>query len=194
MIKLLVNSSILATLTLLLSPRIVVATHASGGENDLMGAYGGVALVLGFAGLLGMLGLVPRGWQARGLRWGKWLLAAGVAVLLAGGFHTASLGTVEETLGGVAWGRAATQQLLGTLAVFGGFSGAVYYLGKRSGILDMGERVKYSVMRNGDPMEKSAYRVARPGEQRLMLIPLAAMGVLAAFLTVGVLIVLVRLS
>jgi hypothetical protein len=51
-----------------------------------------------------------------------------------------------------------------------------------------------AVLRNGDPADRTASRVARPGEQKLMWIPFAAMGVLALFFTTGVLIVLYRLS
>lgn len=188
----LISSAVLGLLFLLV-PRPAFASHLSGGENDLMGLYGGAALTVGFVGLLGILGLVPRKWRRGALQWGKWLLAAGAVILVAGGYHVAVLGKPEEKLGDLAFGRMAAQQLIGTLAVFGLFSGAAYYLGKRSGILDMGEAVKYSVMRNGDPADKTATRVARPGEQRLMLIPFVAMGVLALSFTAGVVIVMLRL-
>lgn len=177
-----------------LMPQVAFASHMSGGENDLMGLYGGIALVLGFGGLLAMLGLVPKRWRNRARRWGKWLLAAGVAVLLVGGYQVSSLGRAEEALGGDAYGRMAVQQIVGTLAVFVSFWGGVYYLAKRAGVLDMGEKVKYSVLRNGDPADATATRVAQPGEQRLMFIPFIAMGVLALFFAGGVLIVLYRLS
>lgn len=192
-IKLFVHSSVAILLTLLFTPNTAFASHLSGGENDLMGVYGGVSLVLGFAGLLAMLGLVPRKWRATGQRYGRWLLGAGLLVLVGGGYHVTSIGTVEETLGDAAWGRLATQQLIGTLAVFVSFWSGVYYLAKKAGVLNMGESVKYSVMRNGDPPERTASRADRPGEQRLMWIPFAAMGALAFFFTAGVLIVLYRL-
>lgn len=185
---------LITTLIPVLVARPAFASHMSGGENDLMAAYGGAALVIGFVGLLGMLGLVPRRWRGVGLRWGKWLVAAGMATLAAGGYHVSSLGSAEEFLGDMAFGRMAAQQLMGTVAVFGFFTGAAYYLGKRSGLLDMGEGVKYSVFRNGDPADRTATRVAQPREQRLMYIPLAAMGVLALFFTAGVLVALSRVS
>lgn len=191
--KLLVKIPVAAVLALLVMPSTAFATHLSGGENDLMGLYGGIALVLGFAGLLGMLGLVPRGWRSYGERYGRWFLGVGLLVLLTGGYHVTSIGTVEETLGDEAWGRLATQQLLGTLGVFVAFWSGVYYLTKKAGILDMGENVKYSLMRNGDPPDRTASRKDRPGEQRLMWIPFAAMGTLALFFTAGVLIALYRL-
>lgn len=176
----------------LLFPGRARASHLTGGENDLMGLYGAAALVLAFVGLLGTLGLLPLRWKEGGMRWGKRLLAAGAVLLVGGGFHVSSLGSVEETLGGAAWGRAATQQTLGTMAVFGFFAVAAYVLGKRSGVLDMGERVKYRLLHNGDPVDATAWRTALPGEQRLVLIPLVAMGVLALFFTAGILIVLLR--
>jgi hypothetical protein len=183
-----------AALLLLLLPGTAMATHLSGGENDLMGLYGGIALVLGFSGLLGLLGLVPKGWRRFGRRWGTWFLAVGLAVLLAGGYQVSVKGRVEETLGGDAFGRMAAQQIIGVLGVFVLFWGAVYYLAKRSGVLTMGESVKYALLRNGDPADRTATRAAHPGEQRLMWIPFVAMGVLALFFTAGVLIVLYRLS
>jgi hypothetical protein len=70
----------------------------------------------------------------------------------------------------------------------------VYYLAKRSGVLNMGESVKYALLHNGDPADRTATRAAQPGEQRLMWIPFVAMGVLALFFTAGILIVLYRLS
>lgn len=186
--------SVPLTLLLLALPSPALAKHLSGGENDLMGLYGGIALLLGFAGLLAMLGLVPKGWRRFGDRYGRWLLAAGLLVLVGGGYHATIIGTVEETLGDEAWGRLATQQLLGTLAVFILFWGAVYYLTQKAGVLNMGESVKYAVMRNGDPPDRTAARPDRPGEQRLMWIPFAAMGGLALFFTAGVLIALFRLG
>lgn len=185
--------SVTTALALLVTPATASATHLSGGENDLMGLYGGIALVLGFAGLLGMLGLVPRAWRSFGERYGRWFLGAGLLVLVVGGYHVTTIGTVEETLGDVAWGRLATQQIMGTLAVFVAFWSGVYYLAKKSGVLDMGESVKYSLMRNGDPPDRTAFRRDRPGEQRLMWIPFAAMGGLALFFTAGVLITLYQL-
>lgn len=192
--KLSIISSTAAAGLLYMMPQVAFASHMSGGENDLMGLYGGVALVLGFGGLLAILGLVPKRWRKPARRWGKWLMAAGITVLLVGGYQVSSLGRAEETLGGDAYGRMAVQQIVGTLAVFISFWGGVYYLAKRAGVLDMGERVKYSVLRNGDPADATATRVARPGEQRLMFIPFIAMGVLALFFAGGVLIVLYRLS
>ena len=192
--KLSIISSTAAAGLLYMVPQVAFASHMSGGENDLMGLYGGVALVLGFGGLLAILGLVPKRWRKPARRWGKWLMVAGIMVLLVGGYQVSSLGRAEETLGGDAYGRMAVQQIVGTLAVFISFWGGVYYLAKRAGVLDMGERVKYSVLRNGDPADATATRVARPGEQRLMFIPFIAMGVLALFFAGGVLIVLYRLS
>lgn len=192
--KLSIISSTAAAGLLYMVPQVAFASHMSGGENDLMGLYGGVALVLGFGGLLAILGLVPKRWRKPARRWGKWLMLAGIMVLLVGGYQVSSLGRAEETLGGDAYGRMAVQQIVGTLAVFISFWGGVYYLAKRAGVLDMGERVKYSVLRNGDPADATATRVARPGEQRLMFIPFIAMGVLALFFAGGVLIVLYRLS
>ena len=192
--KLSIISSTAAAGLLYMVPQVAFASHMSGGENDLMGLYGGVALVLGFGGLLAILGLVPKRWRKPARRWGKWLMVAGITVLLVGGYQVSSLGRAEETLGGDAYGRMAVQQIVGTLAVFISFWGGVYYLAKRAGVLDMGERVKYSVLRNGDPADATATRVARPGEQRLMFIPFIAMGVLALFFAGGVLIVLYRLS
>ncbi len=182
-----------ALLGLFLLPGQAAASHLSGGESDLMGIYGGIALVLGFAGLLGVLGLVPARWRWRGYRWGRWLLAAGLLILVAGGFHAAAIGTVERQVGDAAFGRLATQQLLGTLVVFGAFWGGVYFLARRSGVLNMGESVKYAVLRNGDPPEWTAFRAERPGEQRLMWVPFAAMGILAFFFTAGVLFAILRL-
>lgn len=182
-----------AALALFLLPGQAAASHLSGGESDLMGIYGGIALVLGFAGLLGILGLVPARWRWRGYRWGRWLVAAGLLVLAGGGFHAAIVGTVERGAGDEAFGRLATQQLLGTLVVFLAFWGGVYALARRSGVLNMGESVKYTVLRNGDPPEWTASRVERPGEHRLMWIPVAAMGVLALFFTAGILIAILRL-
>lgn len=193
-VKLFARTSAMAGLCLLALPGTAQASHLTGGENDLMAIYGGIALVLGFGGLLGTLGLLPRQLKAPGLRWGRWLLGAGLLVLAAGGYHAASLGTVEQSLGDVAWGRLATQQIMGTLTVFVLFWGGVGYLAKRAGVLDMGEAVKYSLLRNGDPPEATASRPDRPGEQRLMWIPFAAMGGLALFFTAGVLIALYRLS
>lgn len=184
---------LVATALLLLLPGRAAASHLSGGESDLMGIYGGVALVLGFAGLLGVLGLVPARWRSRGYRWGRWLLAIGLTVLIGGGFHAAAVGTAAQRPGDAAFGRLATQQLLGTLAVFTSFWGGVYYLARRSGVLNMGESVKYRVLHNGDPPEPTAYRADRPGEHRLMWIPFAAMGILALFFTAGVLLALLRL-
>lgn len=178
---------------MLLAPGTAAAKHLSGGESDLMGIYGGIALVLGFAGLLAMLGLLPARWRWRGYRYGRWLLAAGLVVLVGGGFHVNTIGTVEETLGDEAWGRLATQQLIGTLTVFISFWAGVYHLAKRAGVLNMGESVKYSVMRNGDPPDRTASRKAKPGEQRLVWIPFAAMGGLALFFTAGVLITIFSL-
>jgi hypothetical protein len=192
-VKLFVKSSVAAALALLITPSTAFATHLSGGENDLMGVYAAIALVLGFAGLLALLGLVPRGWRSLAQRYGRWLLAAGVLVLLGGGYHVATIGTVEEALGDLAFGRLATQQLIGTLVVFVGFWGGVYYLGKKSGVLNMGESVKYALFRNGDPPDRTASRKDRPGEQRLMWIPFAAMGAIALSLTAGVLYALYRL-
>lgn len=188
-----VKTSVTTALALFVTPSTAFASHLSGGESDLMGLYGGIALVVGFFGLLGMLGLVPRGWRPFGERYGRWLLGVGLLVLVFGGYHATSIGTVEETRGDEAWGRLATQQLLGTLAVFVAFWSGVYYLTKKAGILDMGEKVKYSLMRNGDPPDRTASRADRPGEQRLMWIPFAAMGTLALFFTTGVLIALYRL-
>lgn len=179
---------------LMLVPEPAHAEHMSGGVNDLMGVYGGVALALGFGGLLAMLGLVPRPWRKLGYRWGKWLLVAGAAVLAVGGYQVAVKGQVEETLGGNAYGRMAAQQIIGTLGAFVLFWSGVYYLARRAGVLNMGESVKYLVFRNGDPADRTATRVARPGEQRLMWIPFVAMGVLALFFTAGVLVVMYRLS
>ncbi|HEY3363792.1 MAG TPA: hypothetical protein VGK74_01895 [Symbiobacteriaceae bacterium] len=192
--KLLARSATVAGFLLVMAPRIASANHLSGGENDQMGLYGGIALVVGFAGLLGLLGLVPARLRAAGRRWGKWLLAAGVVILAGGGYHVARLGSVEQALGGDAYGRMATQQIFGTLAVFGLFSGVAYWLSKRTGVLDMGEKVKYIIMDNGDPAERTASRTDRPGEHRLMLIPFAAMGVLALSLTSGVLYVVLHLA
>lgn len=191
--RLTIFSAILAAL-LTLSPQSVYATHQSGGENDLMGLYGGLSLVLGFLGLLAMLGLVPRRYRKLGRRLGSWILGAAAAILLVGGYQVSVLGRTEEALGGDAYGRMAAQQIVGTLAAFVGFWGGVYYLAKRSGVLNMGESVKYQVLRNGDPADATATRVARPGEQRLMWIPFIAMGALALFFTAGVLIVLYQLS
>ncbi|HEY8348005.1 MAG TPA: hypothetical protein VIL07_12185 [Symbiobacteriaceae bacterium] len=182
----------LAVPLLLLMPRTALASHLSGGENDLMAVYGGAALVTGFVGLLGMLGLLPPRWRKGGVRWGKRLLVIGAALLIGGGFHVSSLGAAEEAVGGAPWGQVATWQFLGTMVVFGFFAGAAYVLGKRSGVLDMGERVKYRILHNGDPVDATAWRTALPGEQRLMLIPVVAMGLLAVFVTAGVLIVLLQ--
>jgi hypothetical protein len=180
-------------LSLVLVPGSASASHLSGGESDLMGLYGAIALVLGFGGLLGVLGLVPARWRWRGYRYGRWLLAAGLLVLLGGGFHASTIGTVERELGDEAWGRLATQQLIGTLVVFVSFWGGVYYVARRAGVLNMGESVKYVMMRNGDPPEPTASRRDRPGEHRLMWIPFAAMGTLAFLFTAGVLIAIFRL-
>ncbi|HYG56920.1 MAG TPA: hypothetical protein VD902_02485 [Symbiobacteriaceae bacterium] len=179
---------------LLLAPGVAHATHQSGGENDLLGLYGGVSLVMGFAGLLGMMGLVPRRFRKLGRRFGAWVLGLAVAVLAIGGYQVSVLGRPEETLGSDAFGRMAAQQIVGTLGAFIGFWGGVYYLAKRAGVLNMGESVKYQVMRNGDPADPTADRVARPGEQRLMLIPFIAMGALALFFAAGILIVLFQVS
>lgn len=194
-VKMLENSfvTLIVLITTLLSPDTALASHVSGGENDLMGVYGGISLVLGFTGLLAMLGLLPRKWRSLGQRYGRWLLGAGVLVLAGGAYHVSVLGG-EGMTGSTAWGRMATQQLIGTLTVFISFWGGVYYLAKKAGVLNMGESVKYSIMRNGDPPDRTASRVDRPGEQRLMWIPFAAMGGLALFFTAGVLIVLYRLS
>lgn len=192
--KLLVRSVAVAGFLLLGIPRVASANHLSGGENDLMGLYGGIALILGFVGLLSILGLVPARLRGIGRRWGKWLLTVGVLVLVGGGYRIARLGAVEQSLGGDAYGRMASQQIFGTLAVFGLFSAAVYWLAKRTGVLDMGESVKYALLRNGDPADRTAQRADRPGERRLMLIPMAAMGLLAIGLAGGVLVVLYRLS
>ncbi len=192
-VKLFIQTLTITFITLVVLQTPAHATHMSGGENDLMGLYGGIALVLGFAGLLGMLELLPRILRPFGLRWGRWLLGGGLLVLVAGGYHVTTIGTVEEALGDEAFGRLATQQIMGTLAVFIAFWGAVYYLAKRAGVLDMGESVKYQVMRNGDPPDRTASRKDRPGEQRLMWVPFAAMGGLALFFTAGVLIALYRL-
>lgn len=192
-VKRIVQNAAVTALALLLLPSTASASHLSGGENDLMGLYGGIALVLGFAGLLGMLGLVPRGWRSFGERYGRWFMGAGLLVLVMGGYHVTSIGTVEETAGDEAWGRLATQQLIGTLGVFVAFWGGVYYLARKAGVLDMGEKVKYTLMRNGDPPDRTASRKERPGEQRLMWIPFAAMGTLAVFFTAGVLIALYSL-
>ena len=189
-------SAVLPTLTgvlFWLIPRPVHATHLSGGDNDLMGLYGGAALVLSFLGLMGVLGLAPRGVRTFGRRWGKWSLLAGVVTLLAGAYHVSVLGADVETLGGSPWGRMAAQQIVGTLAVFGLFTGGVYIVAKRSGVLDMSEKVKYRIMQNGDPADATATRKARPGEERLMLIPFAAMGAAVLFFTAGVLVALSRL-
>lgn len=186
-------AALTAAALLWLLPGRAAASHLSGGESDLMGIYGGLALVLGFAGLLGVLGLVPARWRWRGYRWGRWLLAVGVLILIGGGFHASTLSAVEQRTGDEAFGRLATQQLLGTLAVFFSFWGGVYYLARRAGVLNMGESVKYAVLRNGDPPERTAFRRERPGEHRLMWIPVAAMGILAAFFTAGVLIAILRL-
>ncbi|MFZ5817022.1 MAG: hypothetical protein ACOY93_17300 [Bacillota bacterium] len=191
--KLFLDTSIAVAALLLLTPSRAFASHLSGGENDLMALYGGLALLLGFAGLLATLGLVPRRWRWLGYRYGRWLVAAGLLVLVGGGYHVTAVGTVEESLGDLAWGRLATQQLIGTLTVFVAFWGGVYYLARRAGVLNMGESVKYSIMRNGDPPEPTASRRDRPGEGRLIWIPFAAMGGLALFFTVGVLIALYRL-
>ncbi|MBP2018347.1 hypothetical protein J2Z79_001755 [Symbiobacterium terraclitae] len=184
---------LVALAALILFPGSAAASHLSGGESDLMGLYGGIALVLGFGGLLGVLGLVPRRWRRLGHRYGRWLLAIGLLVLVGGGFHASAVGVAERRLGDEAWGRLATQQLLGTLVVFVSFWGGVYYLASRTGVLNMGESVKYVVLRNGDPPEPTASRVARPGEQRLMWIPFAAMGILAVCFTVGVLVAIFRI-
>lgn len=191
--KLLFKTSGAIGVALLATPNTAFASHLSGGENDLMGVYGGISLLLGFGGLLAMLGLVPRRWRSLGQRYGRWLLVAGLLVLVGGGYHVTAIGTVEERLGDTAWGRLATQQLIGTLAVFISFWGGVYYLAKKAGVLDMGESVKYRLMRNGDPPDRTAFRMDRPGEQRLMWVPFAAMGGLALFFTAGVLIALYRL-
>lgn len=193
-VKLLVLPSTLITAAFLLMPRVAFATHLSGGENDLMGLYGGVSLVTAFAGLLGMLGLVPRRWRKLGRRFGTWLLGAGALILVAGAYHVSALGAAEGLLGSKAYARMAVEQVTGTLAAFVLFWSGVYWLAKRSGVLNMGESVKYQVMRNGDPPDRSASRVARPGEQRLMLIPFIAMGALVVFFAGGVLVVLYRLS
>lgn len=193
-VKLFLHSSTAIAFLLLLAPRTALASHLTGGENDLMALYGGVSLVVGFAGLLGMLGLVPRGWRRVGARFGKWALGAGVLILLAGGYHATAVGGAEGAAGDVAWARLAVQQIAGTLAAFGLFFGGVYYFAKRAGVLDMGESVKYAMLRNGDPLDRLAFRKARPGEQRLMFIPFVAMGLLALFFTAGVLIVLARVS
>jgi len=177
----------------LLLPAKAAAEHLSGGASDLMGLYGGSALLLGFTGLLGVLGLAPRRWRWYGYRYGRWLLGLGLLVLLGGGFHASVVGTAERETGDVALGRLATQQLLGTLTVFASFWGLFYYAARRSGVLNMGESVKYAILRNGDPPEPTAARVGRPGEQRLMWIPVAAMGLLAFFFSAGVLITLLRL-
>ncbi|HWH68268.1 MAG TPA: hypothetical protein VNT26_02745, partial [Candidatus Sulfotelmatobacter sp.] len=174
--------------------RPVYAEHLSGGTNDLMGLYGGISLLLGFGGLLGLLGLGPKRWRKLGFRLGRWLLAAGAAVLAAGGYQVAVRAKVEQVLGGEAYGRMAAQQIAGTLGAFVLFWGGVYFLARRTGVLNMGESVKYLVLRNGDPAERTATRAPEPGDQRLMWIPFAAMGVLALFFTAGVLIVLYRLS
>lgn len=175
-------------------PGAAYADHMSGGTNDLLGLYGAISLTLGFLGLLGMLGLLPKRWRRVGYRWGSWLLALGAAVLAVGGYKVAVVGKVEEALGGEAYGRMAARQIVGTLGAFCLFWGAVYFLAGRAGVLNMGESVKYAVLRNGDPADRTAARVARPGEQRLMWIPFVAMGILALFFTAGILIVLYRLS
>lgn len=193
-VKSFTHSSTILAFLLLWAPRTALASHVSGGENDLMAVYGGVSLVVGFAGLLGMLGLMPRGWRRAGARWGKWALGAGVLILLAGAYHATSVEGVKGPAGDAAWARLAVQQIVGTLAAFGLFFGGVFYFAKRAGVLDMGEAVKYAMLRNGDPLDRLAYRKSRPGEQRLMFIPFIAMGVLALFFTVGVLIVLARVS
>lgn len=193
--RLFARTFVASVLALLLLPGNASASHLSGGESDLMGLYGGIALVLGFGGLLGMLGLVPKRWRSLGFRTGRWLLGAGLLVLLLGGYHaTAVLGGERRLAADEAWGRLATQQLIGTLAVFVLFWSGVYYLTKKAGVLDMGESVKYGVLRNGDPPDRTASRQEQPGEQRLVWIPLAAMGGLALFFTLGVLITLYRLT
>lgn len=188
------GTSLLSLVVIVMSPSVAAASHLSGGENDLMGLYGGTALVLGFAGLLGGLGLLPARVRSTGRQWGGALLGAGLCVLVGGGVHVAWLGRPEDRLGDLAFGQMATRQLLGTLAVFSFFGGAALLLGKRSGVLDMGEAVKYRLLHNGDPADLTSARTALPGEERIMLIPLAAMGLLAIFFLVGVLLALGRLS
>lgn len=185
---------LLAALALWAVPATASARHLSGGESDLLGLYGAIALVLGFAGLLAMLGLLPKQWRWWGYRYGRWLLGAGLLVLLGGGYHASVIGAVEESLGDEAWGRLASQQLLGTLAVFLLFWGGVYHLARRAGVLNMGESVKYALLRNGDPPEWTASRKERPGERRLIWVPIAAMGGLAAFFTAGVLVAMIRVG
>lgn len=185
---------LVAALALWAAPATASARHLSGGESDLLGLYGAIALVLGFSGLLGILGLLPKRWRWYGYRYGRWLLAAGVLVLLGGGYHASAVGAVEESVGDEAWGRLASQQLLGTLGVFLLFWGGVYYFSRRAGVLNMGESVKYAIFRNGDPPDWTAWRRDQPGERRLVWVPVAAMGGLAAFFAVGVLVAMIQVG
>ncbi|MFO7171604.1 MAG: hypothetical protein DIU70_001370 [Bacillota bacterium] len=166
-------------------PAPALADHLSGGTPDVMGAFGGISLVLTFLGLLGVLGLWPGRLRGYGQRLGLGALVAGLVALVAGSWYTAHLGGPEEFLGGAAWGQVVMQQFAGLFLVFGGFSAAVIAWALRHGVLSFGEAVKYGILHRGDPVDPAALRPPRRRAEGLVWVPVAGMVLLALFIAGG---------
>lgn len=177
---------LIAITALLALPGPARADHLTGGAPDIMGLYGGLAFLLGFPGILLSLGLGPRRWQwGRKLGWG--LMGVGLLVLAVGAYQTALVPSAEAQLGGEVFGIAATRQIFGTLVAFGLASGLAMLIARRSGVLARGEAVKYVVFRDGDPGAETATLPHDARQDRIALVPLIVMGMVALLFTIGVL-------
>lgn len=177
----------LACLFYLAQTPVARADHMSGGTPDILAAYGTAALIFFFGGLLSRLKLLPFFPAESQRKWGSLSIAFGGLLMLVGGWQAAQLTVPHDVEATQAFGRATTQQLLGMTVVGVGAGALILRLAIRRGATSFGETIKFSIFANEDPPDPLASTPASPGSNRLALIPLAAMAVIALLLMGGVL-------
>lgn len=182
----------LTCLLLLALAPVAQADHMSGGSPDILGAYGAAALILGFSGLLMRLRLLPFIPAHISRRLGPLAIAGGGLLMLVGGWQAARLTVPHDVDATEAFGKATTQQLIGMTVIGLGAGALILRAAIKLGATSFGETVKFRIFEVEDPPDPLAATPANPQSDRLALVPLAVMAVLALLLTGGVLLVVLR--